>query len=50
MAHPNLNNADPELLNPKTKTDEIKKLKTRTEKHDYNNTVESPKIDEGYFI
>ena len=40
----NLNN-EPELLKIKTKDDEIKELKYRTEKHDCENILKSLKID-----
>ena len=45
--HPNLNN-EPELLKMKTKDDEIKDLKHKTEKHDYENIIKSLKIDSEY--
>ena len=44
MTYPNLNN-DPELLKIKTRVDEIKKLKYRTEKHDFENILKSLKND-----
>ena len=46
--YPNLQN-DPELLRVKTKDDEIKDLKYKTEKHDYENILNSPKIDNEIF-
>ena len=44
---PNLNN-DPELFKIKTKDDEIKDLKYKTEKHDHENILKSLKIDTEY--
>ena len=38
-------NKDPELLKRKTKNDEIKDLKYKTEKHDHENILKSLKID-----
>ena len=45
--YPNLNN-DPDLLK-KTRYDEIKYLKYRTEKYDHENIKKSPKIDNEYY-
>ena len=45
--YPNLNN-EPELLKIKTRDDEIKSLKYQTEKHDHENILKSPKIDNEY--
>ena len=42
-------NGDPELLKIKTKDDEIKDLKYRTEKHDYENILKSLKVDNDYY-
>ena len=42
--HPKLNN-DPELLKIKIKDDQIQVLKKNTEKHDHENKMKSPKID-----
>ena len=42
--YPSLNN-DPELLQMKTKDDEIKDLHYKREKHDYENILKSLKID-----
>ena len=42
--YPNLNK-DPELLKIKTKYDEMKDLKYKTEKHDHENIFKSLKID-----
>ena len=42
--YPILNN-EPELIEIKTKDVEIKDLKYRTEKHDYENILKSLKID-----
>ena len=41
--YPNLN--ETELIKIKTRDDEIKKLKYQTEKHDHENKIKSPKID-----
>ena len=46
--YPNRNN-EPELLKIKTKDDEIKELKYRTEKHEYENIVKYLKIDNEYY-
>ena len=46
--YPNLNN-EPELLGIKTRDDEIKNLKFQTEKHDHENILKSPKIDNEYY-
>ena len=46
--YPDLNK-EPELLKIKTRDDEIKKLKNQTEKHDHQNILESPKIDNDYY-
>ena len=46
--YPNMNN-DPELLKIKTKDDEIKHLKYRTEKHDYESIIKSLKNDIDYY-
>ena len=46
--YPNLNN-EPELLKIKTRDDEIKNLKNQTEKHDHENILKSPKIDNEYY-
>ena len=44
--YPNINvNNEPEVLRIKTKDDEIKDLKSRTEKHDYENILKPLKID-----
>ena len=44
ITYRNLNN-DTELFEIKTKVDEIKGLKHRTEKHDHGNMLKSLKID-----
>ena len=44
---PNLNN-EPELLKIKTRHDDIRNLKYRTEKHDHENILKSLKINEYY--
>ena len=46
--YPNLNN-EPELLKIKTRDDEIKDLKYKTEKHDYDNILKSLIIDSEYY-
>ena len=48
MAYPSLNK-DPELLNIKTKDDQIKELQYKTEEHDYENILKSLKIDNAYY-
>ena len=48
MTYPNINN-EPELLKLKTRDDEIKVLKYQTEKHDHENILKSPKIDNEYY-
>ena len=45
--YPILNN-DPELLKIKTKDDEIKDLKYKTEEHDHENILKSLKFDNEY--
>ena len=40
---------DPEPLKIKTKDDEIKDLKNETEKHDHENTLKLPKIDNEFY-
>ena len=42
--YPNLNN-DPEKLKIRTKDDEIKDLKNKTDKHDHENFLKSPGND-----
>ena len=40
MVHPNLNgNGDPEVKKDKTKADEFKEIKLRTEKHGYDSNL-----------
>ena len=46
MAYPNLNN-DPKLLKIKTKDDEIKDFKDKTEKHDHEKILKSLEIVNG---
>ena len=46
--YPNINN-EPELLKVKTKDDEIKDLKYKTEKHDYEIILKSLKIGNEYY-
>ena len=44
MAYPNLKN-EPEMLKIKTKNDQLKKLQYKTEKHDHEKKLKSPKAD-----
>ena len=46
--YPKKNN-EPELLKIKTKDDEIKDLKYKLEKHDYENIKKSLKVDNEYY-
>ena len=46
--YPNLN-IEPELLNIKTRDDELKNLKYQTEKHDHEIILKSLKIDNEYY-
>ena len=46
--YPDLKN-EPELLKIKTRDDEIKNLKYQTEKHDSENILKSPKVDNEYY-
>ena len=46
--YPPLNN-EPELLKTRTTDDEIKNLKHQAEKHDHENKIKSPKIDNEYY-
>ena len=46
--YPDLKN-EPELLKIKTRDDEIKNLKCQTEKHDHENILKSPKVDNEYY-
>ena len=48
ITYPDLKN-EPELLKIKTRDDEIKNLKYQTEKHDYENILESLKVDNEYY-
>ena len=48
MAYPNINN-DLELLIIKTRDDEIKELKYKTEKHHHENILKSLKIDKDHY-
>ena len=45
---PNMKN-EPEVLKRKMTDDEIQKLKYQTEKHDHENILKSPKIDNEYY-
>ena len=45
--YPNLN--EPEILKTKTRDDENENLKYQTERHDHENTLKSPKIDNEYY-
>ena len=48
--YPNINiKNEPETLKTKTKDDQSKVSKYRTEKHDYENLIKSPKIDNQYY-
>ena len=46
--YPNLNN-DPELLKRTTKDDQLTELQYKTEKHDHENILKSPKSDNEYY-
>ena len=46
--YPNINN-EPDLLKIRTRNIEIQNLKYQTEKHDHENILKSPKIDNEYF-
>ena len=46
--YPNLNN-EPEILKVETRDDEIRNLKYQTEKHDHENILKNPKIDNEYY-
>ena len=46
--YPNLNN-DPELLKTKTRDHEIKDLRYKSEKQDYENILKSLKFDNDYY-
>ena len=46
--YPILNN-EPEFKKSKIRDDEIKNLKYQTEKHDHENILKSPKIDNSYY-
>ena len=46
--YPNLKN-DPELLKIKTRDAEIKDLRYKTEKHDHENLLKSPKINNEFY-
>ena len=48
MAYPTLNN-DLEMLNLKTREDEIKNSKYQTEKHDHEKFLKSFKFDNEYY-
>ena len=48
MGYPNLNN-EPEVLKIKKRDDKIKNLINQTEKHDHENILNSPKIDNEYY-
>ena len=47
MAYPNLN-IEAELLNLKTKDDQLKDVQYKTDKHDHESTLKSLKIDNEY--
>ena len=40
---------EPKLLKMKTRDDQLKDLRYRSEKHDYENIIKSLKIDNEYF-
>ena len=46
MAYPNL--SDSELLKIKTKDDQLKELQKKTKKHDQENLLKSPKVDDEF--
>ena len=46
--YPNLDN-EPEILNIKTRNDEIKNIKYQTEKHDHENRLKSLKNENEYY-
>ena len=46
--YPSLNN-ETDLLKIKTRDDEIKSLKYRTERHDHENILKSLKVDNDYY-
>ena len=46
--YPNLKNEDP-TLKITTKDDQLRELQFKTEKHDHENILKSPKIDTGYY-
>ena len=48
MTYPNLSN-HPKFLKLKTRDDEIKQIKIISEKHDYDNNLNSLKIDNDFF-
>ena len=47
--YPNSKSEDVELLQIKTRDDEIKILKYQTEKHDHENILKSLKVDKDYY-
>ena len=47
--YPNLNESEATLLKLKTRDDKIKNLKYQTEKHDHENILKSPRIDNQYY-
>ena len=47
MSYPKINN-DPELLKVKTRDDEMKDMKYKTEKYDHENIIKSLKIDKDH--
>ena len=46
--YPNLSK-DPKVLKIKTKDDQLRELQNKTEKHDYEKVLKSPKIDNEYY-
>ena len=45
MSYSNLKIEDPTLVKKTTNDDEIKELKNKSEKHDFENVLKSPKFD-----
>ena len=48
LSYPNLK-GNTELLKINTKDDELSELKQKTEKHDFENSLQSLRIDKGFF-
>ena len=47
--YPKINKKEPEMLKIETRDDEIKNLKYQTEKHDHENILKFPQIDNGFY-